>query len=90
MTLPSWAPRNVLARMNRARQRAPTNYPAARHAAMIAEGLMRRGEYPMLSDEPEHCGISIGVTVELFWKALAENARLKAKLGERRDGDANA
>lgn len=79
---PGWAPRNVIARMQRARARAPYNYPAARHAALIAEALMT-GHRDMLDSEPEHCGVSIGVTVELFWKALAENERLKQKLEAR-------
>jgi len=77
--LPCWRPRNVLARMARARARTPTNYPAARHAAMIAEALMT-GRRDALDDDPIHCGVSIGVTVELLWKGLAENARLRAQL----------
>lgn len=47
---------------------------------MIATELIRRGKYPMLIDEPEHCGISIAVTVELLWKARAEIAALKARI----------
>ena len=81
-----WHPRNVLRRMNRARHKTPYNYPAARHAAMIAEALMT-GHRDLVDDEPEHCGVSIGVTVELFWKALAENARLRRTLGEQHAPD---
>lgn len=77
MTLPCWRPRNVLARMNRARNFPVGTCSASRHAALIAEELIRRGEYPMLVDEPEHCGISIAVTVELLWKARAEINRLR-------------
>ena len=79
MTLPCWRPRNVLARMNRARHFPEGTDPSSRHAAMIAEALIRRGEYPMLIEEPEHCGISIAVTVELLWKARREMARLREK-----------
>lgn len=79
-----WRPRNVLARMNRARSRTPTNYPAARHTALIAEALMT-GHRDLLDSEPVHCGTSIGVTVELFWKLLRENAALRRKLGKRVD-----
>jgi len=79
---PGWRPRNVLARMNRAGQNTPTNYPAARHAAMIAEALMTGGR-DLVDDEPKHCGVSIGVTVELFWKVLRENEVLRIKLRRR-------
>jgi hypothetical protein len=44
---------------------------------MIATALIQRGEYPMLAEEPEHCGISIAVTVELLWKARREIERLR-------------
>lgn len=80
MTLPCNRPRNVLARMNRARDFPKNTDSASRHAAMIATALINRGEYPMLTDEPEHCGISIAVTVEMLWKARREIDRLKAKL----------
>ena len=46
----------------------------------MATELIRRGEYPMLIDEPEHCGISIAVTVEMLWKARREIERLKKEL----------
>lgn len=77
MTLPCWRPRNVLARMNRARHFPTNTDPSSRHAAIIAEALMRGRGYPMLSEEPEHCGVSIGVTVELLWKARLEIAKLR-------------
>ena len=80
MTLPGWRPRNVIARMNRARNFPTMTDPASRHAAMIATALMRGHGYPMLAEEPEHCGVSIGVTVELLWKARAEIARLRTQL----------
>lgn len=78
--LPCWRPRNVLARMNRARNFPEGTDPSSRHAAMIATALIRRGEYSMLVDEPEHCGISIAVTVELLWKARRDGVRLRGKL----------
>ena len=85
MTLPCWQPRNVIARMDRASDWAFPRFtdPSSRHAAMIARALMQRGEYPMLTDEPEHCGVSIGVTVTQLWKLKRENARLKALLAAR-------
>ena len=80
--LPCWQPRNVLGRMNRARNFPAGTDPSSRHAAMIAEALIRHGEYPMLADEPQHCGISIAVTVELLWKARREIDRLREKLAK--------
>ena len=82
MTLPCWRPRNVLARMNRARNFPSVTCPASRHAAMIAEALMTGGR-DLLDSEPEHCGISIAVTVELLWKARREIDRLKKQLTNR-------
>ena len=59
----------------------PTNTCAAsRHLHIMADRLMKKGGYPMLAEEPEHCGVSIGVTVELLWKARAEIARLRTQL----------
>lgn len=78
MTLPCWRPRNVLARMDRARHLAGVTCPASRHAAAIAEGLMK-GWRGLFAEEPEHSGVSIGVTVEQLWKARAEIERLRAK-----------
>jgi hypothetical protein len=86
MPLPCWRPRNVLARMNRARNFPVGTDPSSRHAAMIAEALIRRGEYSMLLSEPEHCGVSIAATVEMLWKARAEIAALRSRLS--RDGNA--
>ncbi len=80
MSLPCWRPKNVMARMDRARAKTMT-CPASRHAAMIAEALMA-GRRDLVDDEPEHCGVSIGVTVELLWKARIEIARLRAPTGE--------
>lgn len=74
--LACWRPRNVLARMRRARNFPEGTDPASRHAAMIAEALMT-GRRDLLDDEPVHCGVSIGVTVELLWKARAEIVRLR-------------
>jgi hypothetical protein len=64
--------------MNRARNFPTGTDPSSRHAAMIATALIRRGNYSMLIEEPEHCGISIAVTVELLWKARREIDRLRA------------
>ena len=84
MTLPCWKSRNVIARMDRARNVSVcVTDPSSRHAAMIARSLMQGRQNPMLTEEPEHCGVSIGVTVELLWKARRENARLRALLASR-------
>jgi hypothetical protein len=53
---------------------------------MIAKDLMR-GHRGLLADEPEHCGVSIGVTVEALWKARTEIARLRAQIGDQHAPD---
>lgn len=39
---------------------------------MIAEHLIRRQPYAVLTDEPCHCGESIAATVQALWRARAE------------------
>jgi hypothetical protein len=48
---------------------------------MIGEALIRSKPYPMLEEEPDHCGGSILITVELLYKARSEIARLRKLLG---------
>lgn len=56
----------------------PTNTcPCSRHAQMIGENLVREKPYPMLQEEPEHCGGSILATVLALYEARTEIERLK-------------
>ena len=45
--------------------------PASRHAAMIAEVLMKGEAYPMLTEDPAHCGETIASVVTALWEARA-------------------
>jgi len=47
---------------------------------MIAMALIRGRGFPMLAEEPEHCGVSIAVTVGALWRARTEIERLKKRL----------
>ena len=58
--------------MNDARDFPANTCGASRHAAMIAEALCKREDYPMLVEEPEHCGGSIAATVAMLWECRAK------------------
>lgn len=64
----------TLSRVSRARQFPANTDPAARHAELIGRALVRRQPYPMLQEEPEHCGLSI-------LEAVASVYRLRTALG---------
>ena len=74
-------PRNVIRRVNSARNFPTNTCPASRHAAIIGTHLIRGESYAMLADEPEHCGGTILSVVESLWKARSENDRLRKRLG---------
>ena len=68
---------DLLERMNNARDFPANTCGASRHAAMIAEALCKQEDYPMLAEEPEHCGGSIAATVAALWECRAKLARVK-------------
>ena len=70
---------DLLERMNDARDFPANTCGASRHAAMIAEALCKREDYPMLAEEPEHCGGSIAATVAALWECRAKLAELKGE-----------
>lgn len=43
--------------------------PASRHARHIGEALLTGESYPLLAEEPAHCGASILATVAALWTA---------------------
>lgn len=69
--------RAVLKRMGDARKFPTNTDPCSRHVALMAEGLMRRGEMPIIFEEPQHCGESMAYTVAMLWEARNELAQLK-------------
>jgi len=69
--------RAVLKRMGDARKFPTNTDPCSRHVALMAEGLMRRGEMPAIFVDPQHCGESMAYTVAMLWEARNELAQLK-------------
>ena len=77
-----WKAENCRRRAHRAEMNSPTNYPAVRHTRMLANNLMtkdgRKALISFIEHEPEYLASSMFVTLELFYKAQAELAKLKA------------
>ena len=76
MTHPSNKIKNLLRRVNRARDFPKNTCPASRHVQTMAE-FMLNGGYSLLTSEPEYCAVSMLSVVESLWKARKEIARLK-------------
>ena len=64
-------------RVSRARNFPVNTCPASRHVHIMADCLTRKGGYPMLTEEPEHCAGSLYAVLEALFKARTELARLK-------------
>ena len=67
----------ALKAMRQARDFPANTCAGSRHAALMAEQLIRRRPYPMLAEEPQHCGESIAHTVAALWQARTEIERLR-------------
>ena len=67
----------ALQALKKARDFPANTCGGSRHAALMAEALIRRRPYPMLADEPQHCGESIAHTVAALWHARTEIERLR-------------
>lgn len=85
----------ALAAMRQARDFPANTCAGSRHAALMAEQLIRGRPCAMLADEPQHCGESIAHTVAALWLARTEVERLRTELarcvgdncmGRRNDG----
>jgi hypothetical protein len=76
----SWNPANIRRRVRRARQFPTNTCPSSRHVQMMAETMLTYGRCHMLQEEPEHCAVSMLVTVLQLYKARTEIGRLKKKL----------
>lgn len=61
--------RREIRRMNRHRNFPENTCPASRHAAMIAQGLVRNDPFVIDQDEYPHAGGSIASTVGSLWQA---------------------
>jgi hypothetical protein len=76
-------PKAALKAMHKARDFPGNTCPASRHAALIAEHLIKHGQMHMLTDEPGHCGESIAHTVAALWRARTEkHARCSAAVSD--------
>lgn len=81
---------DLVKQMNNARDFPANTCGASRHAAMIAEALCRDEDYPMLAEEPDHCGGSIAATVAALWECRTKLAKAVEALSRvvRKDQDA--
>lgn len=79
MTHPANKLSNIRRRVNRARNFPVNTCPASRHVHIMADCLTQKGGYPMLTEEPEHCAISLYSVLESLWKVRTELAMLKSK-----------
>ena len=66
---------DLVRQMNDARDFPANTCGASRHAAMIAEALCSGEDYPMLAEEPDHCGGSIAATVAALWECRTKLAQ---------------
>jgi hypothetical protein len=64
--------KDLLKELRKARQFPVNTCPYSRHAQMIGENLVREKPYPMLQEEPEHCGGTILATVLSLYQARTE------------------
>jgi hypothetical protein len=74
--------RELLARVDTARNFPENTCSASRHVAQIGEALLS-GPYPMLQEEPEHCAESMLATVAALWEARTRIVELERQLGAR-------
>jgi hypothetical protein len=72
--------KDIIKRLRKVRSFPTNTCPYSRHAQMMGENLVREKPYPMLQEEPEHCGGSILATVLALYEARSEIAKLKQKL----------
>lgn len=77
MTHPANKLENIRRRVDRARNFPTNTCPASRHVHIMADCLTRKGGYPMLTEEPEHCALSLYSVLESLFKARSELARLR-------------
>ena len=75
--IPANNPKNILRRVYRA-EKFPTNTdPCSRHVRIMAESLLRSG-YPMFTEEPEHCAVSILSVLESLYKLRTKLAKMES------------
>lgn len=70
--------RNMLRRVDRARDFPGNTCPASRHLHLIAKALASGKSYPMLTEEPLHCAETMLSVLESLWKARTALERSKS------------
>jgi hypothetical protein len=70
--------RKLLKRVAAARQFPNNTCGASRHAQMIGEALVKGQPWPMLAEDPGHCGGSILSVVASLYEARSKIAQLQA------------
>ena len=60
--------RELVARVDKARQFPGNTCPASRHLHMIADRLARGEPYQMLDEEPEHCAETMLAVLASLWE----------------------
>lgn len=63
-------------RVNKARDFPKHTCPASRHLHIMADCLTKKGGYPMLTEEPVHCAITLYAVLESLWVGRKEIERL--------------
>lgn len=74
---PSWEIKNLKRRVSIARWFPHNTCPSSRHLQIMGECLMKKGGYPMLQEEPEHCARFILAVVSALYEARTELASLR-------------
>ena len=69
-----------LKRMKKAKNFPENTCPASRHVEMIATSLINNKKYPMLEQDPEHCGQSMASVVASLWEERHKNKLLQDRL----------
>ena len=82
MTHPASRIPNIRRRVRRARNFPVNTCGASRHVHIMADALSSGRGYPMLTEEPDHCAVSLYSVLESLWKARTELAKLKGRKGE--------
>lgn len=72
----------LLKRVDDARDFPTHTCPASRHVHIMADNLVRKGGYCMLTEEPVHCAESILAALASLWEGRKELADVTAKVRE--------
>ncbi len=63
-------------RVNKARDFPKHTCPASRHLQIMADNLTKKGGYPMLTEEPLHCAITLYSVLASLWEGRKKLAKL--------------